>query len=368
MSFWASSAGAPSLWSVYFGDRQPRFLRDGPPPTPPAAWRDNRSGDECVPRRLFASDGDIVARFLEAYYCGAGWRYVDVGRWIHRYLGDPSVVAIGFFRRGDGLPELVATMFAVPLAQGAGALMSHGGRVRTMMVFEGLCVAPQYRGAGLIHAALNYMDSLLHRTLGATVGIWCRDMESVPFLSTAIQTAVYGFRACGSGGAGPTGPKDLPWATFANLWERDAPSWLVSPSDAVTATGVLVASVPENRRGTMRVFHCEGDLVICVGDTGRVSVPHTLPIYEIMWCGSLDAAGKLCVARKDQNFKHAADAVAVALGHGLLFGTDALNGGGLSAAWTGWMFGHSGCVAWYMYNYVPPSYGMTRLHLLRDEL
>lgn len=373
MSFWANSAGAPSLWSVYFGDGHPRFLRDGPPPTPPPSWRDEKSGDVLIPRRLFASDGATVARFLETYYCGVGWRYVDVGRWIHRYLGDPSVVAIGFFCRST---ELSATMFAVPLANGAGVIMSHGGNVGNMMIFEGLCVATKYRGCGLIHAALNYMDDLLHRILGTTVGLWCRDLDSQPFLSTAIQTAVYGFRLCEAPGSlTPLGtvalvaPKELPWGIFARLWERDAPSWLLSERSA-GERGAIVAPMPENRRGTMRVFHYEAKegLIICVGNTGRVSVPDALPIYEIMWCGFINPEGKLCVARKDQNFKHAADSVAVALGHGLLFGTDALNGGGLSATWKDWIFGHSGCVAWYMYNYVPPSYGLTRLHLLRDEL
>lgn len=357
MSFWTTSAGAPSLWSVYFGDRTPRLLRDTAPPTPPSSWR----GLE--PRRLFAADGMEVAAFLEAYYCGVGWRYVSVGKWIHRYLGDPSVVAIGFFRRvPGGGPELMATMFAVPLGD---VRMSHGTAARPrMMVFEGLCVHPLYRGQGLIHATLGYMDALLHRMNGYTAGLWCRDLDTVPFFSTAISTATYGFRRCGfmvTAGA-TVAAEAMEWTEFARLWERDSVDWV----GAGDAGGAVVVPVPENRRGTMRVFRSSGDQVICVGDTGRVSVPDSLPIYEIMWCGVLGE--KLCAASGTTDFQHSLNAVAAALGRGLLFGTDAPNGGGVGAGWADWMVGRSGCVAWYMYNFVPPSYGATRIHIVRDEL
>ena len=358
MSFWATSAGAPSLWNVYFGDRTPRLLRDTAPPTPSPSWRDTQSGDELVPRRLFAADGMEVATFLERHYWGVGWRYVSVGKWIHRYLGDPSVVAIGFFRRVVGAPELVATMFAVPLG---GVLMSHGSVRPRMMVFEGLCVHPSYRGQGLIHAALGYMDAQLHRINGYTAGLWCRDLDSVPFFNTAISTATYGFRRCGFGGAAVAEPME--WAEFARLWERDSANW-IGGSDA---GGVVVVPVPENRRGSMRVFR-SGTQVICVGDTGRISVPESLPIYEIMWCGVLGEDGKLYAASATTDFQHALNAVAAALSRGLLFGTDAPNGGSVKAGWTDWMVGRSGCVAWYMYNFVPPSYGATRIHIVRDEL
>lgn len=371
MSFWATSAGAPSMWSVYFGDRTPRLLRDGPPPTPPAVWHDTRSGDELVPRRLFAADGRDVAAFLENYYCGVGWRYTSVEKWIHRYLGDPSVVAIGFFRRGAGLPELMATMIAVPLS---GTRMSHGGSPR-MMVFEGLCVHPSYRGQGLIHAALGYMDALLHRMNGYTAGLWCRDLDTAPFFSTAISTASYGFRRCGGAPAGAGVLEPMEWGEFARLWERDSMGWLSSGGSGGGAEGVVVAPVAENRRGTMRVFRYsraaaleEESQVICVGDTGRISVPDSLPIYEIMWCGTLDTSSKLCAAKKGADFQHALNAVAAVLGRGLLFGTDAPNGGGVCVWWADWMVGRSGCVAWYMYNFVPPCYGATRLHIVRDEL
>lgn len=355
MSFWTTSAGAPSLWSVYFGDRTPRLLRDGPPPTPPSTWH----GLE--PRRLFAADGMEVATFLETHYCGVGWRYVAVGKWIHRYLGDPSVVAIGFFRRVGGAPELMATMFAVPLE---GVQMSHGAARPRMMVFEGLCVHPLYRGQGLIHATLGYMDALLHRMNGYTAGLWCRDLDAVPFFNTAIATSTYGFRRSGLLALTAVAvAESMEWAEFVRLWERDSVDWVGSSGPG----GAVVVPVPENRRGAMRVFRL-GDQVICVGDTGRVSVPESLHIYEIMWCGVLGKDGKLCAASGDTDFQHSLNAVAAALGRGLLFGTDAPNGGGVCAGWADWMVGRSGCVAWYMYNFVPPSYGATRIHIVRDEL
>jgi hypothetical protein len=54
----------------------------------------------------------------------------------------------------------------------------------------------------------------------------------------------------------------------------------------------------------------------------------------------------------------------------ILFGSSSPTGGSLCFEYEedGWVYGRSGAHAWYIYNYMPPSFHNCRIYNIRDEL
>jgi len=206
------------------------------------------------------------------------------------------------------------------------------------------------------------MDFFVARMYGPTAYLWGRELSTKPFFSTAIRTDTYGYIASTSGPLSPL-LEPMTWSEFENLWISNSPDWVSNSGPCIVAT------TPENRRGTMSVWRQKKAPyeIVVVSDTGRVTTDTDVPIFEILWCGYLQT-GILTPSKGEHCFREMCTAVAGSLGPGILFGTSSATGGGVNASWPGWRFGTSGVHSWFMYNYVPPAFGNCTIHAIRDEL
>lgn len=387
MSFWKTSSAVPSLWNVWTGDATPRQLREGPPSLVSPIWTcpSNKSLVGRV-RRLTGGDLGVAATFLETHYCGSGWKFARVGDWLRGYLVDPNVVALGVFRGtldASGVfvaaaEDLLGTIFGIPLCtDGSAVYMSHGAVVRGVVTVEGTCIHPDSRGTGLMTFLLSQIDAYTHMTYGRSVAVWCREMSAAPLFTTALRIDTYAFRSCGPPTSGIPAyfVRKIDWTDFTALWETHSTSW-------ITLAPCIVVPRVSSRRGGLQAFqiraaalHRTGTaayrhvthLVVVVGNTARIERRGELPLFEVMWCGYLETTGRLMPSTADLDFQQSINAVAAHLPRGLLYGTDSLNGGGVRATWDGWIYGRAGVHSWHLYNYIPPLFGGTRIHMLRDE-
>jgi hypothetical protein len=381
------------LWSVWTGDATPRQLRDGPPPPVSSIWTcpSNKSLVGRV-RRMTGGDLAVAATFLETHYCGSSWKFVGVGDWLRGYLVDPNVVALGVFRGTlDASGAFVAaadagllgTIFGIPLcADGSSVYLSHGAIVRGVITVEGTCIHPDSRGTGMMNFLLAQIDAYTHMAYGRSIALWCREMSAAPLFTTALRVDTYAFRSCGPP-SGTTVATTMPayfvrkmdWTDFTELWETHSGSW-------ITLEPCIVVPRVSSRRGGLQAFQIRASalrhtdtavrkhvahLVVVVGNTARIERRGELPLFEVMWCGFLDTTGRLLPSTPVLDFQQCLDAVSTHLPRGLLYGTDSLNGGGVRPSWEGWIYGRAGVHAWHLYNYIPPLFGGTRIHMLRDE-
>lgn len=358
MTFWTNNSAAPNfLMTLAFYNRRPEFLRTTMPKLYPDTYIFS-DGTSAKVRRLLKSDLIQVGIFLENSYKGDDWRICDVLTWIEKYLEDTEVVALGLVKKET---DLISVIFSVPL--GGPLLMSHGGRVNNPRVIEGLCVAPSYRDDGVAGFMLRHIDAFTSYKFGVTAHLWARELDSVPFINTALTVDKYGYKFTGLRGVSKTFSVDImPWDSFVRLWTTNSSKWVID-----SCTPCLVATVPSNRRGKNTVYFGYGGIMV-VCNTERISTDGNKRIYEIVWSGKLTSTG-LMPADDDFDFKQLADGVASLVGAGgVLFGTSSPCCGGVRQTWEGWNIGRSGYHALYLYNYMPPAFGACRIHILRDEL
>jgi hypothetical protein len=122
----------------------------------------------------------------------------------------------------------------------------------------------------------------------------------------------------------------------------------------------IVTSAPSNRRGGIHVWRVNSSLFV-VSDTKRKSREGNLPIWEIVWCGRLGNDSSLVPFTILP-----AEAESVASHYsGIFFAMTEFS----KLPWnTPWRVGRSGIQAWYIYNFVPPSWGDCEIHAIRDEI
>jgi hypothetical protein len=314
-------------------------------------------GSSAKIKRLFGFNSEAVGAFLTKYYVGDDWRMHNAESWIGSYLRDTEVVALGLWK-GE---SLVATIFSVPIGT---TLMSHGGLVRNMRIIEGLCVNHTHRGQGLAGFMIRYADAFTSYKFGVCVHLWARELDSKPFVHTALTIDMYGYRTTGCDKKDES-IRMMPWDVFVRLWTSNSSNWVLGTSSGVEEPSI-VATKPANRRGRNTVYVGYGGLVV-ISDTER-SGADGKHIYEIVWSGRFAEKG-LTPAGGDLDFKQLCDGVAAQLPiGGVLFGTCAPSCGGVRAEWADWTVGRSGYHALYLYNYMPPAFGACRIHIVRDEL
>jgi hypothetical protein len=249
--------------------------------------------------------------------------------------------------------------------------MSHGGKLNHIRIIEGLAVAPQYRSAGVAGFMIGHADAFTSYKFGVCAHLWSRELYSAPYFSTALSTDLYGYTDTGRT-LPDTGVTEIDWDQFEQLWISNSPHWPSRLSDQP----MIVATKPQNRRRTHRVFTGHGGVAV-VATTERIGITPgaaavaaaaTKPIYEIVWSGKLSEEG-LLPAGNDFDFTQLVNGIAAMLPFGgVLFGTTAPNGGGLRTANPEWKIGRSGVQAMYIYNYMPPAFGSCRIHMIRSEI
>lgn len=341
MGFWSRTAASPSLWLTSgFAKLEPRFLRPESTPFPVP-----NAGDTI--RRLTGSDSHIVATFWQKYYSGSDWELDEsVHVWVHRYLQDPGVFAFGLLNSSG----LLATIVSTPLGP---TTMSHGASLRSTRVIEGLCVHDVCRGKGVAGFMIEYIDAYTSKVCGPVAHFWSRELSAKSLFSTAISTDTYAYTRC------ELCPELLPvspveWSVFQQLWTSNTSSW---PGKCIIATA------PVSRRDGLFVLEVQNHIVV-VSRTGRRTKPEQLPIWEVVWCGlRFDT-----ILTPGNCTEGVLTSVAAYLKTGLLFASSSPIGGGVARDWALWHYGRSGVHAWYIYNYVPPSFGSCLFHAIRDEI
>lgn len=360
MSFWSQTTAAPTIWHLSgMASRNARFLRTAAPPELPTGWSmAGESGFTATIRQITPSDSEQVCRFLETHYGSRDWLLQKTDEWIQKYLIDLDVICLGLIHDTTG--EILATIFSTPLSGSGGfTRMTHSGiQMPNVRVIEGLCVSNTLRKKGIAGFMISHIDSWTHRMFGPTAHIWSKELEFVPFVSTALSIDIYSYKFCVA--THESAAMLMPFSDFSRLWELNCDFWSEFPA--------IIASKPQNRRGGILVFLYQ-DRLIVVANTQRVAEGRT--IYEIVWCGRT-RGGRLFPNNVFLDFKEAMNAVCChsALDGGILFGTNSPIGGGIDADWEseGWTFGTSGAHAWYIYNYMPPSFGDCRIMSVREEL
>ena len=353
MTFWAHTTAAPTWWHASgFAKLEPRHLRPGIPTIPPTT-----AEIRALPvDRATSADAARIADFWRQCYTGSDWHMDVTEADVRTYLDDPAVVVLIAFQQG-GLLE--GTIVATPLSPGE-VTMTHGARLDRVYVIEGLCVGNAFRGKGLAGHLIAHIDLYIARNRGPTALLWSRELATVPYFSTAIQTATYAYLNCAEMRR-YSPPIPLPWDEFCDLWSANRTRFLG-----------IVASVPDNRRGTLcawKVVVDDATKLVVVANTGRRT--HTgQPIHEVLWCGWMPTQTILYAAARGQSYRLAIESIATQY-TGLLFASSTIQGGQASKAWEDegvWHYGTSGVHAWYIYNYLPPMFGDCEIHALREEL
>jgi hypothetical protein len=144
------------------------------------------------------------------------------------------------------------------------------------------------------------------------------------------------------------------------MFESNCEFWSDSPC--------IISKKPQNRRNGLYVFEYN-TLIVVVSNTFRFT--KGMCIYEIIWCGKL-VNERLVPASFFSDYKEALTAITNfhTFNGGILFGSSSPLGGGIAPDWSshGWIYGQSGAHAWYIYNFMPPTFRNCVIHCIRDEL
>ena len=337
MVFWSTTGAAPSVADVLgLRGRHPRFLRLNVP---------SLSALGRLARRADMRDVDDICAFWSAYYGGDDWVFDATRDWVSKYLEDPTVYVLVMTNISVGL---IATIVSTPVSTGK-TLMSHGAELDDVRCIEGLCIHPGYRSQGLAGEMIAAMDWFT-ATIRPMVHLWSRELAAKPLFSTAVEISTYAY--IDSQKARRLYPVSvMQWDEFMRYWTH-----MSSLKKLLRA--YILGSVPSNRRGDLMVWTC-GERLAVISRTRRRMRGSGRDIYEVVWCNQFISEG---------SYEYFLESVAVEY-DGLLFASSTRMGGGASRDWDPpWVVGRSGVHAWYIYNYIPPSFGACELHIVREEI
>ena len=181
--FWGSAAG-PTIYD-YLNAFDPggRFMRLSRA-TKPSEWN-----GIVHPVLLTKYDSAEIAYFWNINYFGSDWRMDATKEWIES-LFDGVKLALGV-RTKEGM--LIGTIMS---RKTGGKLigMNLGMSLTSDRVFviEGLCVQTKYRGQHMASWMISWMDYFTSEH-GPVAHLFSRELESVPFLSNAVEVETYGY-------------------------------------------------------------------------------------------------------------------------------------------------------------------------------
>jgi len=354
MSFWASTTAAPSFWTTLSSNLLRGYIRTTSVPYP-------HTPEDCdVPRRLLRSDAPNLSAFWRNHYGGDDW-YLDCNAaFVGRYLVNPDIYVYGLFKKGRN--ELVGTIVSTPFTEGH-TYMSHGAILGTVRVIEGLCIHRDYRSKGIAGFLIGYMDAVTSQP-EPVAHLWGRELAASSFFSTALRTDTYAYIRCIQSSISIS-MIHYDSTTFRNLWTTSSRLWVHGTVPRIVTT------VPNIQSGDVWIASrslTDGKYpIVVILNTHRKTRNEQMPIYEVVWCG-YRKDGILYPTDGSIQYREFIEQISTRY-NGLLFTTSAPYNGGATSTWKEpWIYGTSGVHSWFIYNYIPPSFGNCELLTIRDEL
>jgi glycosyltransferase involved in cell wall biosynthesis len=307
---------------------------------------------------LYEADSARIAHFMSAYYGDTEWKLDKPRFWMPTYLSDKNIICLGLIDNKTN--EILATIFSTPFSGGITRMTHSISKYDNVRVIEGLCVHNSLRKKGVAGIMIHHMDIITHSLFGPTIHLWSRELHVVPLIHTALTMDIYGYKICKTDVYKCTHLEKIDYDIFVRLWVDNCEFWNNEPA--------IIACIPQNRRGGISVFKHK-DLIVVITNTFRHS--NEKQIYEIVWCGKI-IKDRLYPSSQYNNYKLILNCISCLpeLNQCILFGSSSPTGGGLSYEFEedGWVYGRSGAHAWYIYNYMPPSFHNCRIYNIRDEL
>lgn len=329
--FWGTAAG-PSIYDYLnvfdSGGRFMRFIRAAKP----SEWN-----SIAHPVILTKYDSAEIAHFWNINYFGSDWRMEATKEWVES-LFDGVKLALGV-RTKEGL--LIGTILS---RKTGGKLigMNLGMSLTSDRVFiiEGLCVQTKYRGQHMASWMISWMDYFTSEH-GPVAHLFSRELESVPFLSNAVEVETYGYVETYKIKESQTRSITLlDHHVYKSKWmELLDQLYLKNKPNVALGTGLIDSD-------DMMCFVCWGmeNGSVLISNTHRKTTKNQT-IYEVIFCMGKNT--ELLLTSVGYELEKRGEG-------GVLFGTNSLYHGALNASFSEpWKFGTSGYHATYFYNYLP---------------
>jgi hypothetical protein len=286
-----------------------------------------------------------VSIFLREHYGDSDWYLDESFLWLHTYLDDPHVCALGLFSCAN---KLIATIFSTPLTSTETYI--DGKPLKNIQVIDGLCVHKSFRNIGIAGYMITAIDHELTKgSCKAVVFLYSRELPYIPPASTHLNVKKYAYIECYKALCKTT-LQTMHKNTFTSLWK----------GMTVPANSGLVARKPMFRRNGIDIWVSNNSVVV-VCDTKRRTRNEHLKIWENIWCGNI---------RDNSLVPGAVDMAvieSVAAKYSGVFFTMAEYFTRVDHAGS-WQIGKSGYQAWYIYNYITPKFGSYEIHAIREDI
>ena len=296
-------------------------------------------------RRLTVVDKDALAEFLTEHYGDETW-YLDTGGdWLRTYLEDKNVIILGLL---DTTETIRGCIFSTPFSRHEEPVAMGGHNFSNVRVIEGLCIHKDFRKKGLANYLLSAIDRVTSQH-APTIHFYSRELPYVPLLSSHLNVKTYAYIEC-SLALRKHPVEQVDWDTFCMLWDSNKSNW--SHLDCIAS--------PVSRRGDVTVWRCKSEVIV-VTNTRRRTRAEGRILWETIWCGTL-VGGLLYPNRVS---RESVESVASMYTGVLFIMREQCMEPTLGASWrVGW----SGVHAWYIYNFLPPTFGGCELQVVREEI
>lgn len=321
MSFWSSNTAAPSWIDTLF-KKEPGYLRIEPAIKPKKEGYTIRRGSE--------KDCELITQFWNTHYKGADWYTYFEPELVFPYLNNASIYTLLVYKND----ELVCTILSVP----SKVVFSHIGE-KSIRIIEGLCVHSNFRSMGIAGFAISYMDWYTSQS-EPTIHLWCREEKWRNLIDDAISRKVYSYKYCSTYNSISKRPSTfLQKLSISEAEKKWNNTQHLSPFIYTQSIQVI--------RGDLDFWQLGTQFVI-VTNTRRFT-KNAQPIYEIIWNSkdtTIHTINYIC----DQY-------------DGIMYTTvDPIK---LDNTW---ISRTSGYLAWYIYNFIPPSFNNCSIDLIREEI
>jgi hypothetical protein len=289
------------------------------------------------PVLLTKSNASEIASFWNNHYCGSDWKMDATTEWINS-LFDTSKIVLGVYGKSG---KLIGTIMSRKI--GGSLIGSNLGMTLTadrIFVIEGLCIDELFRGKHLAGWLISYMD-FISSMYGPVSHIFSRELNSVPFLSNAVEVETYGYVETSKIKESQTKKiTEMPSYMFPERWNEIIDSFGIKSNTSLVYNNSVID------KNDIFCFVCYGmkyGLVLIV-DTHR-KTKKDLKVYEVVFC--MGEQSELLLNSVGYELEKS-------MKGGVLFGTDSIYHGALNASFSDpWKFGTSGYHATYFYNYLP---------------
>lgn len=333
--FWSHAAG-PSLYDyLNFTDHGGHFMRLTRAPKP-EVWTD---GTVVIrePFVLTKANAAEIADFWNHNYTDSDWRMDASKEWIES-LFDHMHLALGVITTSG---RLIGTIFSRKI--GGNLVGKSLGTTLTndrIFMIEGLCINQQYRNKHLAGWLISWMDYITSEH-GPVAHLYSRELDSYPYLSSAIDVETYGYVETSKIKTIQTIPISLvEKEIFKTKWLEFLNPVRVSLQNNISIDTGMIDS------NDMMCFASWGreDGLVLITNTHRKTTKNQT-IYEVVFC----------TGKQTELLLNSVCYELEKIGKGgVLFGTNGAYHGALHSGFSEpWRVGTSGYHATYFYNYLP---------------